>query len=869
MVNEDGAVTSYTYDAKGRCIEIKDAYDHSRLLEYDPMDRITADTDENGVRRTYEYDEKGNLIKYTDGLGNSETYTYDKNNNMVSLTNRNGNTYTYKYDALNRPVSETDPKGNTKSFGYDKNSKITSVTDRNGNTTKYTLDGNGNIVTVTDAAGTESHYAYDSMNRLTKISMHRVDTVHKVDEWQDTLYTYDYRGLVKTEVNAKGDGKVFVYDENGNLISKTDEDGYVTEYGYSPVNLVNAVNYNDAKSATYLYNGTGELIEMEDWNGKTSLSRDLLNRITKVTDQNGRETAYGWDNVGNKTVQGYPDGTQADYYYDAENQIVEVVDPDEGITKYEYDPNGNKTFKEYPNYETAYYFYDVCDQIIEMDEYNLNGKKFFKTTYSWDAEGNMLTEMQYNHGQSGSSGNGNSGNNGKGNGNNGNSGKGKGNGNNGNGNGKGNNKKNKNNSTDTTALSSILEGYSFEIPTTALPQIQLPSMEDLLNNSQSVSLPESMAAIEELQDGIVTEESSESTDLTPDAPEAEAPTISAGTEESSSTDTDTDSSNNGSSKNPEGFEWGNGNGEVPPGQNVDENGNITNNGGNTPPGLNRRNKEKPDKDDNPNKPVKQDNPGSENKSDSSTNKAQQGTHIYTYDNLNRMSTSNIAKTKTTYTYDTLGNLVYEKIKNKSVDYQYNELNQLVKRTDSQNQTYTYRYDKRGNRIAETGKKESRAFVYDETNHLVEGTNWKGDKSAYTYNALFVRINNTQTSHSGSVYSRDYVIDYTSLERDDLMIYAEGDGQLDYVQREVYAGSERIEQFTDRSNGGYERTLYVHEDVQGNTRYYTKTNGNSFAELTYDAWGMPVSPNKLLNNDHGNYVYATYTGHIFDTTLDSN
>ena len=112
-----------------------------------------------------------------------------------------------------------------------------------------------------------------------------------------------------------------------------------------------------------------------------------------------------------------------------------------------------------------------------------------------------------------------------------------------------------------------------------------------------------------------------------------------------------------------------------------------------------------------------------------------------------------------------------------------------------------------------------------------------------------------------------MIDYTSLERDDLMVYAEGNGQLDYVQREVYAGSERIEQFTDRSNGGYERLLYVHEDLQGNTRYYTKDNGQSFAELTYDAWGMPESPNKLLNNDHGNYVYATYTGHIFDTTLD--
>ena len=232
---------------------------------------------------------------------------------------------------------------------------------------------------------------------------------------------------------------------------------------------------------------------------------------------------------------------------------------------------------------------------------------------------------------------------------------------------------------------------------------------------------------------------------------------------------------------------------------MDEDGNIVNNGGHMPPGLNRG--EKPDKDDNPNPPEVPEDPGTEDSSDKSANKANKGTHIYTYDELNRMVTSNIAKTVSTYTYDTLGNLVGESVKNKSVDYQYNELNQLIYREDSQNQEYTYTYDKRGNRVAEAGKKESRAFVYDETNRLVEGTNWKGDKSSYTYNGLGVRINNTQTSHSGSVYSRDYVIDYTSLERDDLMVYAEGNGQLDYVQREVYAGSERIEQFTDRTGSG--------------------------------------------------------------------
>ena len=229
-----------------------------------------------------------------------------------------------------------------------------------------------------------------------------------------------------------------------------------------------------------------------------------------------------------------------------------------------------------------------------------------------------------------------------------------------------------------------------------------------------------------------------------------------------------------------------------------------------------------------------------------------------------MTSSNTAGTTTTYTYDTLGNLVLEKTKNKVVDYQYNELNQLTKKKEG-SESYSYTYDKRGNRTAEIGKKASRSYVYDETNRMAEGTNWKGDKSAYTYNGLGLRVNNTHTTHAGKVYARDYVIDYTSFENDDLMVFAEGNGQLEYEQKHVYAGSERIEQFTDKGN--WERTLYVHEDVMGNTRYYTKANGQSFAELTYDAWGMPESPNKLLNNDHGNYVFATFTGHIYDTTLD--
>lgn len=66
---------------------------------------------------------------------------------------------------------------------------------------------------------------------------------------------------------------------------------------------------------------------------------------------------------------------------------------------------------------------------------------------------------------------------------------------------------------------------------------------------------------------------------------------------------------------------GDGNGQVPPGQTEDEDGNIVNPGGHMPPALNRGDKgEKPD---NPNKP---DNPRTEDKTDKQANKANKGTH---------------------------------------------------------------------------------------------------------------------------------------------------------------------------------------------------------------------------------------------------
>ena len=93
---------------------------------------------------------------------------------------------------------------------------------------------------------------YDAMNRLIKVTLYKIDTLHKVNEEQVTFYQYDKRGLVVKEINAMDDSVIYIYDGCGNLIQKTDQDGYVTVYGYDPRNIVEAINYADGRNALFI-----------------------------------------------------------------------------------------------------------------------------------------------------------------------------------------------------------------------------------------------------------------------------------------------------------------------------------------------------------------------------------------------------------------------------------------------------------------------------------------------------------------------------------------------------------------------------------------------------------------------------------------
>lgn len=397
-VNEDGAETEYTYDALGRVTRMQDALGNATSYTYDGAGNLLTVTDETGTTASYTYDKVGNVLTYTDGLDRTTTYEYDKNYNLIRVTDPVGAATAYEYDALGRVIKETDALGNSKTFTYDKNSRIIGVTDKNGSTTGYTLDGNGNLTCQTDPLGHKSYFEYDSMNRLVKITLYAGEQtgedggIIQTGE-QTTLYTYDHRGLVTTRINAAGDGKYYVYDEAGNLISETDEDGYVTEHTYDALNRLSGTDYNGTKQVSYLYNQTGELVEMTDWNGTTTISRDLLNRISEVKDHNNRTTGYTWDAQNNLISITYPEnmGT-AVYTYDRAGNQLTATDPKGDTYTFTYDEADNLTSKLYPNGEMERYQYDGLRQLIRMDEYGLNGRQKTYTEYTYDAAGNRTSD---------------------------------------------------------------------------------------------------------------------------------------------------------------------------------------------------------------------------------------------------------------------------------------------------------------------------------------------------------------------------------------------------------------------------------------------------------------------------------------------
>ena len=278
---------------------------------------------------TYTYDYVGNctsVLTSTDAAKNlayTSQYEYDHNGQVTKTYNANGQYTTNIYDAFGKLVSATDYAGTPTTYTYDTLGRLTSqtITIESGvtSTSKYEYDAAGNIIrewSQNNAVGStadwaKTEYTYDNRNRLTEVKQYNGDTVALT-----TTYTYDNTGNVLT-MTSGGKTTTYVYNRHGNITSETDaldqkesytyySDGFKLFgkthrngtreiYIYDALGRIKTFAVNDgtnSETQTYTYTKTGQIQSETNSNGSTTYTYDELGQVVEV-----EETVTGLENM--------------------------------------------------------------------------------------------------------------------------------------------------------------------------------------------------------------------------------------------------------------------------------------------------------------------------------------------------------------------------------------------------------------------------------------------------------------------------------------------------------------------------------------------------------------------------------------------
>ena len=277
--------------------------------------------------------------------------------------------------------------------------------------TSFSYDNNGNLLSR-KVGDVEKSFEYDSMNRVTKEFIAGALTAS---------YTYDAAGNISSVTDGLGNQTKYIRTKGGDIAAVVDPLGNVTRYRYDKAHrLMNIVQGTGTEAEDINFELLEDAEEVQKLNKKhnsiriTSYARDVLGRVTSVTDSLGNVESYEYDRKGHikaktdmdgnrtkitRTHLGdisritYGDGEDIEYSYNALGQLKAIKDS-LGLTKidrdilgrersitdhkgrsisYEYDDAGNRTVIRYANGKNVRYIYDERGLIAGIEVTGIDG----------------------------------------------------------------------------------------------------------------------------------------------------------------------------------------------------------------------------------------------------------------------------------------------------------------------------------------------------------------------------------------------------------------------------------------------------------------------------------------------------------------
>ena len=353
---------TYEYDGEMRVVKVKESGNETASYTYDANGNKKSETLANGVVSTYDYNNANRIVKLVNKKGNSTISSYEYSyyldgSDACKKTTENGiiETTEYEYDGLKRLTNEEVKKGNTTdTYSYEY--------DDYGNRSKMTATGSENYVT---------EYSYNNaQGKYTALLQKEVKTVEGEENALD--------------LNSNVKQTVYIYDANGNQITKTAE-GKTETNTYDGLNQL--IGFTDGETtASYKYNASGLRYEKtvngetinHVWDGNQQIVADVIdnqfyeadcyirgtNLVAKYNYWNGKKTEYTY------------------YTQNAHGDVVNLTDKEGKVTKsYRYDAFGvEKNIDENDTnafrYCGEYYDKETATVYLRARYYNPNTGRF-------------------------------------------------------------------------------------------------------------------------------------------------------------------------------------------------------------------------------------------------------------------------------------------------------------------------------------------------------------------------------------------------------------------------------------------------------------------------------------------------------------
>jgi YD repeat-containing protein len=337
---------------------------------YDDTARtITATADLNSFN-----DNALKTMSFFDGLGRAvETRAYEDGTNYIASQTQ--------YDAMGRPFKSSNPfrplseTAVWTTQAFDALGRVTSIT--TPDTAVVTTSYSGMSVTVTDQAGKQRTSVSDALGRLvqvneapndsflnyvTQYAYDTLDNLTTVTQGSQTrTFVYDSLKRLTSASNPESGTISYQYDNNGNLLVKTDARNVSAHYEYDRLNRLTRRWYNRSNLVTDTTHNNPGLPPEVGASNETKFFYDAQALLA------GAPSFTRGSSLGRLVAQTYGAGSNGDYFaYDALGRVTLKIQQT-GSVAYEVDAVYNRaslvTSMTYPSHHTITNTFDAAGRL--------------------------------------------------------------------------------------------------------------------------------------------------------------------------------------------------------------------------------------------------------------------------------------------------------------------------------------------------------------------------------------------------------------------------------------------------------------------------------------------------------------------------